>query len=200
VVEEGFAVTLAPVVELNPVGGDHVYVPAPPAVSVVFCPVQIETLGDSVITGIGFTVTVTWAVAVHPNASPVTVYVVVEEGFAVTLVPVVALNAVDGLHEYVLAPPAVNVVDCPAQRVTAGETVTTGTGLTITVTCAEPVHPLMSPMTVYVVVLAGVDVTDEPVELLNEAEGLHVYVFAPLAASVVDCPAQIVAGETDTMG
>lgn len=58
----------------------------------------------------------------------------------------------------------------------------------------------MSPMTVYVVVLAGVDVTDEPVELLNEAEGLHIYVFAPLAVKVVDCPAQIVAGETDTIG
>jgi hypothetical protein len=55
-------------------------------------------------------------------------------------------------------------------------------------------------MTVYVVVLAGVDVTDEPVELLNEAAGLHTYVFAPFAVSVVDCPAQIVAGETDTIG
>jgi hypothetical protein len=99
VVEEGFAVTLEPVVELNPVAGDHVYVLAPPAVSVVFCPVQIETFGDSVTTGIGFTVTVTCAVAVHPDAFPVTVYVVVEEGFAVTLAPVVALNAVDGLHE-----------------------------------------------------------------------------------------------------
>ncbi len=49
-------------------------------------------------------------------------------------------------------------------------------------------------------VTIGLAETDEPVVLLNPMAGLHVYVFAPLAASVVDCPAQIVAGETDTMG
>ncbi len=37
----------------------------------------------------------------HPFRSPVTVYVVGEDGLAVTLAPVVELNAVDGLHEYV---------------------------------------------------------------------------------------------------
>ena len=72
---------------------------APLAVSAVFCPVQIVMFGETVTTGIGFIVTVTCAVEVHPLASPVTVYVVVEDGFAVTLEPVVALSAVDGLHE-----------------------------------------------------------------------------------------------------
>ena len=85
-----------------------------------------------------------------------------------------------------MAPFAVSVVDWPSHSVTAGETETTGTGLTVTVTCVEPVQPLMSPTTVYVVVFAGEDTTEEPVELLNVADGLHVYVFAPPAVSVVD--------------
>jgi hypothetical protein len=50
------------------------------------------------------------------------------------------------------------------------------------------------------VVEVGVAVTDDPVELLNVAEGLHEYVFAPLAFNGADCPAQIVAGETVTVG
>ena len=71
---------------------------APLAVNVVFCPVQMVMSGDTVRTGIGFIVTVVCAVAVQPLASPVTVYVVVEGGFAVTLEPVVALRFVAGLH------------------------------------------------------------------------------------------------------
>jgi hypothetical protein len=59
---------------------------------------QIVGFGETVITGIGLTVTVTCAVAVHPRASPVTVYVVVEVGLAVTDEPVVALNPVAGDH------------------------------------------------------------------------------------------------------
>ena len=55
--------------------------------------------GVTVTTGSGFTVTVTWVVAVEPLLSvPVTVYVVVEEGFAVTLEPVVELRFVDGVQ------------------------------------------------------------------------------------------------------
>ena len=50
-----------------------------------------------VTTGNGFTVTVTVVVFEHPAALvPVTVYVVVPGGLAVTLVPVVALNPVAG--------------------------------------------------------------------------------------------------------
>jgi hypothetical protein len=104
--------------------------------------------GETVTTGIGFTVTVVCAVAVHPFASPVTVYEVVVAGFAVTLEPVEALKAVDGLHAYVVAPPAVNVTDCPEQTGAGVVTVTTGNGFTVTVTCVEPVHPFKSPTTV----------------------------------------------------
>ena len=68
--------------------------PAPPA--------QIEAEeGVTAIVGAGFTVIVTVAVAgAHePAAVPVTVYVVVEEGDAFTVVPVVALKPVAGDHE-----------------------------------------------------------------------------------------------------
>jgi hypothetical protein len=101
---------------------------APFAVSVVDCPAQIVDAGETVTTGRGLTVTVVCAVEVQPRRFPVTVYVVVETGFAVTLEPVDALSDVDGLHEYVVAPFAVRVVDCPAQIMAAGETLTTGGG------------------------------------------------------------------------
>jgi hypothetical protein len=86
----------------------------------------------------------------------------------------------------VFAPLAVSIEFCPVHKVTFGETVTTGTGFTVTVTCAVAVQPSASPVTVYVVVEAGVAVTVEPVVELNPVEGLHVYVFAPLALSVAD--------------
>ena len=117
------------------VEGLHEYVFAPLAVSVVFCPVQIVMLGETVTTGIGLMVTVTCAVAEHPFTSvPVTIYVVVDDGFAVTEEPVVALNAVDGLQEYVLAPLAISDTDCPAQTAAGVFTLITGNGFTVTVT------------------------------------------------------------------
>lgn len=55
--------------------------------------------GLTVMVGKGFTVTVTVFVFTHPFASvPVTVYVVVEVGFAVTVAPVVEDKPVEGLH------------------------------------------------------------------------------------------------------
>ena len=116
---------------------------------------------------------VTCAVAVQPSASPVTVYVEVETGVAVTLAPFVALSPVAGDHEYVFAPLAVSTVFCPLQIVMSGETVTTGIGFTVTVTCAVAVHPFASAVTVYVVVEVGVAVTLAPVVALNPVAGLH---------------------------
>jgi uncharacterized lipoprotein YbaY len=62
-----------------------------------------------------FTVTVAFAEVVPHDPTPVTVYVVVVVGVAVTVAPVVALNPVAGVHVYVFAPVAVSVADCPAQ-------------------------------------------------------------------------------------
>lgn len=85
---------------------------------------------------------------VHPLEVPVTVYVVVEVGFAVTDAPVVLLNPVAGLQMYVVAPDAASTVDCPAQIAAGVGTVITGTGLIVTVTCAVALHPLEVPVTV----------------------------------------------------
>ena len=54
------------------------------------------------------------------------------------------------------------------------------------------------PVTVYVVVVVGDTVTDEPVKL----PGIQLYVDAPLAVRVVELPAQIVAldADVDTVG
>ena len=71
-----------------------------------------------------------------------------EDGLAVTVEPVVALRLVAGLHEYVFAPAAVSVTDCPAHTAAGVVTVTTGSGFTVTVTCVDPVQPFKSPTTV----------------------------------------------------
>ena len=93
------AVTLDPFVELRFVDGVQLYVLAPLAVSDADAPLQIGEGVATVTTGRGFTVTVTCAVAEQPFASvPVTVYVDVEDGLAVTLDPVVALRFVDGVQ------------------------------------------------------------------------------------------------------
>ena len=59
---------------------------------------HIAVLGETAST-IPFTVTVTWAEAVHPFVVPITVYVVVEVGLADTLEPVELLNEADGDHK-----------------------------------------------------------------------------------------------------
>lgn len=83
-----------------------------------------------------------------------------EAGVTFTEVPV---NE-PGIQLYVVAPDAVNVADVPEQTVAVEVvTVTVGVGLTVIVRVAVPVHPLAAvPVTVYVVVVAGVTVTGEP--------------------------------------
>jgi hypothetical protein len=61
-------------------------------------PAQYGPVFDEVAVGTGLTVTTAFALAEQPDVVPVTVYVVVTVGFAITLVPVVALNPVEGLH------------------------------------------------------------------------------------------------------
>jgi hypothetical protein len=74
---------------------------------------------------------------------------VVEVGLAVTVEPVDELRFVEGVQLYVCAPEAVSEADAPLQIGDGVATVTTGSGLTVTVTCAVAEHPLASvPVTV----------------------------------------------------
>ena len=190
----GFAVTVAPVVADKPVAGLQLYVVAPFAVRDVLSPLQIVAVAGVIVTvGLGFTVTVTVAVFVHPFPSvPVTVYVVVVVGLAVTVAPVDEDKPVAGLQLYDVAPLAVSEVLVPLQIVVVvGATVTVGSGLTVTVTVVVPVHPLVVPETVYVVVVVGFAVTVAPVVDDNPVAGLQLYVVAPLAVSETLLPMQI---------
>ena len=93
----GFAVTVEPVVALNPVPGLQLYVVAPLAVSVVDEPEQIVEEFTFTV-GVGLTVRVEVLTALQEPVVPVTVYIVVATGFAVTVDPVVELNPVAGLQ------------------------------------------------------------------------------------------------------
>lgn len=80
-------------------------------------------------------------------------------GDAVGLSQVVHESPAAGLQPYVSAPEACSVVDAPAQIATDGLTATAGAGFTVMVTWAVPVQPgAVAPVTVYVVVVAGVAV------------------------------------------
>jgi len=102
----------------------------------------------TVTVGVGFTVIVTVALAEHVPVVPVTVYVVVAPGVAVTLLPVVALRPVPGDHVYVVAPPATNGVVLPEHIELDGVTVTVGVGLTVIVTVFVAEHEPVVPVTV----------------------------------------------------
>jgi hypothetical protein len=72
-VAAGLADTEEPVVALSPVAGAQEYVLAPEALSVPAMPVQM-VIGETVMVGKGFTVTITVVVLIHPAAEvPVTV-------------------------------------------------------------------------------------------------------------------------------
>lgn len=132
-----------PVVALNPVEGLQLYVVPPPAVRLDVPPAQKEEAeAVPVIAGLGLTVSATVDVFVHPPALvPVTVYVTEEVGLAVTLALVVELSPVEGLQLYVEAPPAVRVLDPPAQKVDEDALdVTTGLPLTV-ITCVCELLP-----------------------------------------------------------
>lgn len=134
----GLAVTVAPVLALSAVFGVQVYVEAPDAFSEVFPPEQI--VGEPALaTNVGVAFTVTTSVLVplagQPAADvPFSVYVMVVEGFAVTLAPVDALILVFGVQVYVVAPPPVKVVLLPEHIVAGPPIVKVGVVFTVTTT------------------------------------------------------------------
>jgi hypothetical protein len=140
-------------------------------------------VADALITGAGFTVTVTFAVDVHPSTEvPVTVYVVVVAGASETKAPL----SDPGIQRYVSAPEAPNVVLSPSQIVAGNApAVTVGVVFTVTTTMALAVQPFNAvPMTVYVVVASGSASMLAPVVADNPVDGAHEYVSAPLAVNV----------------
>jgi hypothetical protein len=168
----------------------HVYEVAPDAVSVADCPEQIAA-ELTVTVGFALMLTVATAVFEHPDAlDPITVYDVGEVGGTTIGLVVEPL-----LHEYVVAPDAVRVADCPEQ-IAAEFTVTVGFALILTVATAVFEHPdALDPITVYDVGEVG----DTTIGLVVEPL-LHEYVVAPDAVRVADCPEQIAAEFTVTVG
>jgi hypothetical protein len=71
---------------------------APLAVMAVVLPLQTAVLPDVVTFGNGVTLTATVIEALQPDALTVPVYVMLDAGAAVTVAPVVVVNAVDGVH------------------------------------------------------------------------------------------------------
>src|SRR5204862_2798412 len=107
-------------------------------------------------------------------------YVVVAPGLAVSVAPVVADSPVAGDQLYVVAPVAVSVVPVPpAQIATSGDTPTVGCGFTVTVTVAVLLHPAVVPVTVYVVVAPGLDLTSVVYVADIAVAGDQLYVVAP---------------------
>ena len=114
---------------------------APPAVIVALCPAQIEVL-VALTVGAGVTVTVETEDAEQPDAIPVTVHVVVDEG-----VTEMELTVAPVFHKYAVAPVAVSVVVSPLQ-IDGELTLITGNAVTLTVPDAVDEHPLVVPVTV----------------------------------------------------
>jgi hypothetical protein len=123
----------------------QVYVVAPLAEIVAALPEQTAGL-LTVIVGGGFTVNTAVFVLLQPAVVPVTLYVILPGAVEVTIFPVVALNPVEGVHTYELAPEAVNVAEPPPQIV-AEFTVMVGLGTTVTVAGTVVEHPLLVPVT-----------------------------------------------------
>jgi hypothetical protein len=135
---------------------------------------MVADTGLILTTGGALTVTTIVWVAVHVPLFPVTVYVVVTEGEAVTEAPVVALRPAAGAQVYVVAPLAVTNEPVPLHIVSdAGAIVTVGEGFTFITLVTASVQPTFVPVTVYVVVVAGLAVTVAPVVALSPVEGLH---------------------------
>jgi hypothetical protein len=100
---------------------------------------------------------------------PVTVYVVVVFGEAVTLAPLVELNPAEGLQLYEEAPLAINETLFPEQILALVVFNVTLPPLPVTLTVTKSVKLPLQPgeVTVYVVVAEGLTLIVEPVPTLE---------------------------------
>ncbi len=93
------------------------------------------------------------------------------------MAPVVADNPVAGAHVYVVAPVAVNVFELPMHRLPVGDMAmaAVGTVFTVIVLVAWSVQPFAAvPVTVYVLVIVLLHVTEAPVVADKPVAGVHV--------------------------
>ena len=138
------------------------YEVAPDAVNVALAVEHIKKLGVKIVTfGAALTVIVCVVVFVQPFvAVPITVYVVVDNGETVTVVP----DKFPGIQLYEFAPLAVIVVVPPAQIVfivVVAKSV--GLAIVVIVIIAEPTQPFpFVPVAVYVVVVVGLTIIVAP--------------------------------------
>ena len=99
---------------------------------------------------------------------------VVTDGLAATVAPVVDDKPAEGAQVYVIPPDAVSVVDEPLQMAPPDEALIVGSEFTVTVTVAKLKHPVpLVPVTVYVVVTVGLAVILIPVVADNPTGGDH---------------------------
>jgi small-conductance mechanosensitive channel len=128
----------------------------------------------------------------------VSVYIVVTDGRATVLLPLVVDNPAAGDHEYASAlPVAAMVVVLPHAIVTSALALTTGYVYTATVLVAVIAPATVDAVTVYVVVTVGEAITTVPVVVLRPVAGDHEYAVPPpaVAVSVADEPTQIEGAE-----
>ena len=82
-------------------------------VKIIELPIQMIVLELMVNVGVAITLTVVTAIFVQELSVPVTVYVSLELGLAVTMLPVALLKLVNEFQVYDDAPLAVKVADVP---------------------------------------------------------------------------------------
>jgi hypothetical protein len=192
----------------KPTGNVHTYVAAPPAVKVVVAGELLKFWEHKVLFPItdtvGSPITDTCIVAkfVHVACEPMIEYVVVTVGLAVVFAPIVVVRAIFGLHEYVVAPLAVKLMEL-FKQINAGFGLIVTVGFATTVTtpfCDWELHPKLVPITEYTVVFAGFAITTGPVLVFKFVVGLQVNVEALLAFNVACVPAHILADVTAIVG
>ena len=132
----------------------------------------------------------------QPLDATVSVYVVVEEGFALGAQLAALSRPVVGSQEQLVPPEPESAVEVPAQMVADPDATAVGLALTVTVTVGalvEEQDPAPETVSVYVVVEDGDECGEQLDALSRPVEGLHEQLVPPEPESVAEAPVQIVA-------